>query len=222
MSRNLEVCAFSIKDLIKVSSVKPARIEFCENKSIGGITPDLKLIESAVSSGIPIFPIIRPRGGNFIYSKKEIDQMINTVKICKEKKCQGVVFGVLDKNFSVDEASCRKIMDECNGLSTTFHMAFDECVNPFTSMKKIIDLGFDRILTSGQEENVEDGLQLIEELVKNSNSKISIMPGLKLRSSNIDKFLGNKNIIDFHSSCYVNDKLSMKEATLLIEKINNS
>ena len=89
-------------------------------------------------------------------------------------------------------------------------------------MKKIIDLGFDRILTSGKEENVEDGLQLIEELVKNSNSKISIMPGLKLRSSNIDKFLGNKNIIDFHSSCYVNDKLSMKEATLLIEKINNS
>jgi len=222
LSRNLEVCAFSIKDLIKVSSVKPTRIEFCENKSIGGITPDLKLIESAVSSGIPIFPIIRPRGGNFIYSKKEIDQMINTVKICKEKKCQGVVFGVLDKNFSVDEASCKKIMDECKGLSTTFHMAFDECKDPLGSMKKIIDLGFDRILTSGQEENVEDGFQLIEELVRKSNRRVSIMPGLKLRSSNIDKFLRNKEINDFHSSCYVNDKLSMKEATLLIKKINNS
>ena len=94
----------------RVSSVKPARIEFCENKSIGGITPDLRLIESAVSSGIPIFPIIRPRGGNFVYSKKEIDQMINTVKICKEKKCHGVVFGVLDKNFSVDEASKRFVV----------------------------------------------------------------------------------------------------------------
>ena len=94
MSRNLEVCAFSIKDLIKVSSVKPARIEFCENKSIGGITPDLKLIESAVSSGIPIFPIIRPRGGSFIYSKKEIDQ--NQI----EKFCDHIV-SKIDKGGTV-------------------------------------------------------------------------------------------------------------------------
>ena len=222
MSRNLEVCAFSIKDVIKASSIKPARIEFCENKTIGGITPDLKLIDSAVSSGVPIFPIIRPRGGNFVYTQQEIDQMITSIKLCKEKKCQGVVFGVLDKNFSVDVETCKKIMDECKGLSATFHMAFDKCKDPLESMKKIIDLGFDRILTSGQEENVEDGLQLIEKLVRKSSRRISIMPGLKLRSSNIDKFLRNKEINDFHSSCYVKGEFSIEEATLLSEKISNS
>ena len=222
MSRNLEVCAFSINDVIKASSIKPARIEFCENKTIGGITPDLKLIESAVSYGIPIFPIIRPRGGNFIYTEKEIDQMINTIRLCKEKKCRGVVFGVLDKNFSVDVETCRKIMDECSGLSTTFHMAFDECEDPFESMEKIIEIGFDRILTSGQEDNVEDGLKLITELVRKSNSRISIMPGLKLRSTNVDKFLKIKQINDFHSSCYVEGKFSTDEASLLSEKISNS
>ena len=89
-------------------------------------------------------------------------------------------------------------------------------------MKKIIDLGFDRILTSGQEENVEDGLQLIEKLVRKSSRRISIMPGLKLRSSNIDKFLRNKEINDFHSSCYVKGEFSIEEATLLSEKISNS
>ena len=222
MSRSLEVCAFTIKDVIKVSSIKPARIEFCENKSIGGITPDPKLIDLAVSSGVPIFPIIRPRGGNFVYTPQEINQMINSIKLCKEKKCQGVVFGVLDKDFSVDVETCKKIMDECKGLSTTFHMAFDECKDPLESMKKIIDLGFDRILTSGQEENVEDGLQLIEKLVRKSSRRISIMPGLKLRSTNIDKFLRNKEINDFHSSCYVKGKFSIEEATLLSEKISNS
>ncbi len=222
MSRSLEVCAFTIQDVIKVSSIKPARIEFCENKSIGGITPDPKLIDLAVSSGVPIFPIIRPRGGNFVYTPQEINQMINSIKLCKEKKCQGVVFGVLDKDFSVDVETCKKIMDECKGLSTTFHMAFDECKDPLESMKKIIDLGFDRILTSGQEENVEDGLQLIEKLVRKSSRRISIMPGLKLRSTNIDKFLRNKEINDFHSSCYVKGKFSIEEATLLSEKISNS
>lgn len=222
MSRNLEVCAFSINDVIKASSIKPARIEFCENKTIGGITPDLKLIESAVSYGIPIFPIIRPRGGNFIYTEKEIDQMINSIRLCKEKKCRGVVFGVLDKNFSVDVENCRKIMDECSGLSTTFHMAFDECEDPFESMEKIIEIGFDRILTSGQEDNVEDGLKLITELVRKSNRRISIMPGLKLRSTNVDKFLKIKQINDFHSSCYVEGKFSTDEASRLSEKISNS
>ena len=143
MSRNFEVCSFNINDIVKVASLKPARIEFCQNKSVGGLTPNLNDLDYAVSTGISIHPIIRPREGNFIYSKKEIDKMIDNIEICKEKNCKGVVFGILDHTFSVDIKKCKKLMSLCDGLSTTFHMAFDKCKNPIESMRKIIDLGFD-------------------------------------------------------------------------------
>ena len=189
MTRNFEVCSFNINDIVKVASLKPARIEFCQNKSVGGLTPNLNDLDHAVSTGISIHPIIRPREGNFMYSRKEIDKMIEDIEICKEKNCKGVVFGILDDTFSVYIKKCKKLMSLCNGLSTTFHMAFDKCKNPIESMRKIIDLGFDRILTSGGKNNVMDGIEFIEKLVDKSDDMISIMPGSKLRSSNIELFL---------------------------------
>ena len=112
-------------------------------------------------------------------------------------------------------------MMHSEGLSTTFHMAFDSCKNPIKSMKNIIDLGFDRILTSGRKNNVKDGLEFIEKLVNESDDLISIMPGSNLRSSNVELFLKNKRIKDFHSSCYVNGTFSIEEAKLLNTKIKN-
>ena len=221
MSRNFEVCSFNINDIVKVASLKPARIEFCQNKSVGGLTPNLNDLDYAVSTGISIHPIIRPREGNFIYSKKEIDKMIDNIEICKEKNCKGVVFGILDHTFSVDIKKCKKLMSLCDGLSTTFHMAFDKCKNPIESMRKIIDLGFDRILTSGGKNNVMDGLEFIEKLVYKSDDMISIMPGSNLRSYNIDLFLKNNRIRDFHSSCYINGKFSIEEARQINTKIKN-
>ena len=221
MSRNFEVCSFNINDIVKVAPLKPARIEFCQNKGVGGLTPNLNDLDYAVSTGIPIHPIIRPREGNFIYSKKEMDQMIKDIEVCKEKNCKGVVFGVLDKNLSIDTKKCKRLITHSKGLSTTFHMAFDVCRNPIKSMKKIIDLGFDRILTSGRKKNVKDGLDFIEKLVDESDDMISIMPGSNLRSSNIELFLKNRRIKDFHSSCYVNEKFSIEEAKLINKKIIN-
>ena len=221
MHRNFEICSYDIRDLVKVVRLKPARIEFCQNKNVGGLTPNLNDLDYAVSTGIPIHPIIRPREGNFIYSKKEMGQMIKDIEVCKEKNCKGVVFGVLDKNLSIDTKKCKRLITHSKGLSTTFHMAFDACKNPIKSMKKIIDLGFDRILTSGRKKNVKDGLEFIEKLVDESDDMISIMPGSNLRSSNIELFLKNRRIKDFHSSCYINGKFSLEEALLINKKIIN-
>mgnify|MGYP005707003549 FL=1 len=221
MHRNFEICSYDIRDLFKVVSLKPARIEFCQNKNVGGLTPNLNDLDYAVSTGIPIHPIIRPREGNFIYSKKEMGQMIKDIEVCKEKNCKGVVFGVLDKNLSIDTKKCKRLITHSKGLSTTFHMAFDACKNPIKTMKKIIDLGFDRILTSGRKKNVKDGLEFIEKLVDESDDMISIMPGSNLRSSNIELFLKNNRIRDFHSSCYINGKFSIEEARLINTKIKN-
>ena len=120
MSRNFEVCSFNINDIVKVASLKPARIEFCQNKNVGGLTPNLNDLDYAVSTGIPIHPIIRPREGNFIYSKKEIDKMIEDIEICKEKNCRGVVFGILDDTFSVDIKNVKSLCHCVMGYQQLF------------------------------------------------------------------------------------------------------
>ena len=148
--------------------------------------------------------------------------MIDSVKYCRDIGCKGLVFGILDKNKSIDYINCKKLAQESKGLSLTFHMAFDLTKDPYLSMEKIIDLGFDRILTSGQKEDAESGIKLINELAEKGEKRISIMPGSSVRSSNIDLFLQNKLINEFHSSCYINNKFSEKELEKLSMAINKN
>ena len=127
--------------------------------------------------------------------------MIDSVKYCRDIGCKGIVLGILDKSNAIDYVNCKRLVKESRGMSLTFHMAFDLTRDPFLSMEKIIDLGFDRILTSGQKESAESGINLINELAEKGEKRISIMPGSSVRSSNIDLFLQNKLIDEFHSSC---------------------
>ena len=188
MNRKLEVCTFNLDDLEIAAKNKVSRVELCINKNYGGITPPYNHIIDAISLGVKIHPIIRPRAGNFIYTSKEINSIINDVRFCRENNCSGVVLGVLDSNNEVDISNCKKIIKESGDMSLTFHRAFDETIKPYESMEKIIDLGFDRILTSGQEEKASDGVSLINKLVKQSKGRISIMPGSGIRASNVDLF----------------------------------
>ena len=222
MIKKLEVCSFNISDFNKIIKQKISRIELCINKEVGGLTPPAKDIAYAVSKNTPIHPIVRPRPGNFTYNTKELSKMINSIKYCKDVGCKGVVFGILDNNNSVDYKKCKILVKESKGISLTFHMAFDLTEDPLDSMEKIIDLGFDRILTRGQKQNAEDGISLINKLVDKSKKRISIMPGSGVRSSNIDLFLKNKNIKDFHSSCYINNSFSEMELEKLIRTIEEN
>ena len=220
MTRKLEVCSFNLTDFNKIIKHKVSRVELCVKKEVGGITPPYSDIEYATSKNIPIHPIIRTRPGNFTYNRKELNEMIDSVKYCRDIGCKGIVLGILDKSNAIDYVKCKKLVKESRGMSLTFHMAFDLTRDPFLSMEKIIDLGFDRILTSGQKESAESGINLINELAEKGEKRISIMPGSSVRSSNIDLFLQNKLIDEFHSSCYINNKFSEKELKLLSKAIN--
>jgi len=217
--RDLEICTFSITDTKVASNHKISRIELCEKKDLGGITPRRELIKESLQLGTPIHPIIRPRGGDFNYSSREFDIMLDDVSFCRDNRCSGIVFGFLNKKNDIDISLCREIIKVSGNMSLTFHRAFDKTRNPFESMEKIIDLGFDRILTSGQKNDAVSGLRLINALTEKSNGRISIMPGAGVRSSNIEILLDNKKISEFHSSCYINNLFSVKELNRLIKKL---
>lgn len=221
MIRDLEICTFNLTDTKVASNHKISRIELCEKKDLGGITPRRELIKESLQLGTPIHPIIRPRGGDFNYSSREFDIMLDDVSFCRDNRCSGIVFGFLNKKNDVDISLCREIIKVSGNMSLTFHRAFDKTRNPFESMEKIIDLGFDRILTSGQKSDAISGLRLINALTEKSNGRISIMPGAGVRSSNIDILLDNKKISEFHSSCYINNLFSVKELNRLIKKLES-
>ena len=115
---------------------------------------------------MPIHPIIRPRGGDFLYNNQEMKSMINSISFCKEIGCKGIVIGVLDKKNDIDIQKCNELIKYAYGMSLTFHMAFDHVDNPFESMEQIIDLGFDRILTAGKKNSAIEGFDLINELAQ--------------------------------------------------------
>ena len=219
MNYNLEICAFNIKDCIDISKFDISRIELCTNKKKGGLTPSKNSIIKSLKLNIPIHPIIRPRGGNFLYNKTELRQMIESIKFCKNIGCHGVVFGILDKKNKINIKMCKKLKTFCGNMSTTFHRAFDEIADPFDALESIIDLKFDRILTSGQKKNAKEGIKLITQLAERSKNRISIMPGSGIRSSNIDLFLTNKNINEIHTSSYSDGKFSTNELKKIIKKI---
>tara|TARA_B100000674_G_C37703562_1_gene851732 strand:- start:10 stop:675 length:666 start_codon:yes stop_codon:yes gene_type:complete len=219
--RDLEICTFNLTDTKVASNHKISRIELCEKKDLGGITPRRELIKESLQLGTPIHPIIRPRGGDFNYSSREFDIMLDDVSFCRDNRCSGIVFGFLNKKNDVDISLCREIIKVSGNMSLTFHRAFDKTRNPFESMEKIIDLGFDRILTSGQKSDAISGLRLINALTEKSNGRISIMPGAGVRSSNIDILFDNKKISEFHSSCYINNLFSVKELNRLIKKLES-
>ena len=219
MNYNLEICAFNIKDCIDISKFDISRIELCTNKKKGGLTPSKNSIIKSLKLNIPIHPIIRPRGGNFLYNKAELRQMIESIKFCKNIGCHGVVFGILDKKNKINIKMCKKLKTFCGNMSTTFHRAFDEIADPFDALESIIDLKFDRILTSGQKKNAKEGIKLITQLAERSKNRISIMPGSGIRSSNIDLFLTNKNINEIHTSSYSDGKFSTNELKKIIKKI---
>jgi len=219
LNYNLEICAFNIKDCIDISKFDISRIELCTNKKKGGLTPSKNSIIKSLKLNIPIHPIIRPRGGNFLYNKTELRQMIESIKFCKNIGCHGVVFGILDKKNKINIKMCKKLKTFCGNMSTTFHRAFDEIADPFNALESIIDLKFDRILTSGQKKNAKEGIKLITQLAERSKNRISIMPGSGIRSNNIDLFLKNKNINEIHTSSYSDGKFSTDELKKIIKKI---
>ncbi len=193
----LEVCANSFQSAVNANEAGAHRIELCQELSVGGITPSYGLIKEVVNAiDIPVFVLIRPRGGDFVYSDSEFDIMKEDIQICKDLGCRGIVSGVLNNDKTIDLKRTKELVELSKPLTFTFHRAFDEVETPKEALDQLINLNVDRVLTSGQQASAEQGIELLKELHKLANDKITILAGGGVSSDNASKFqdLGLKEI----------------------------
>ncbi len=200
----LEICAFNLPAALAAQRAGADRIEFCCGPEEGGITPSAGLIRTAREVlQIPLYPIIRPREGDFLYSEEEFQTMLRDVQYCKETGCDGVVIGMLTADGSVDRPRCAKLVETAYPLGVTFHRAFDRAVNPFEALEVIVGLGCERILTSGQQPAAMEGAELLYQLVREADDRIVIMPGSGVRASNIAELAAKTKAVEFHTTARV-------------------
>jgi len=187
------------------------RIELCANLAEGGTTPSYGHIRQCREAfDTLIYAIIRPRGGDFLFTEEEFSMMLQDVKLCKEVGCDGVVIGLLNADGTIDLKRTSKLVDAVYPLGVTFHRAFDRCSNPFEAMEQLIQVGCERILTSGQKPSAPDAVELIEQLYREADDRIIIMPGSGVRKENIKMLAEKTGCTEFHSSLRSKRKSSME------------
>ena len=176
------------------------RIELFENLPEGGCTPSYSLIEKANQLSIPVYVMIRPRGGNFVYTEDEFDMMKTDLLVCKRLGASGVVFGILTSAGEIDVVRCRELLEIWQGPAT-FHRAFDEINHWDKGLQQLIELGFERVLSSGQSESVDVGKNRLKEMIESAGANIIVMPGCGVTAQNakqISEFCKNREI---HATC---------------------
>jgi len=199
----LEVCANSTQSAIEGQKGGAVRIELCDNLSEGGTTPSLSQIDlSRQLIDIQLNILIRPREGDFLYSNLEFEIMKQDIHFCGKAKCDGVVFGILNRDGSVDVERNSELVNIARqyNMSITFHRAFDRCADIFKSLEDVIDLGCHRILTSGGKKTALEGKEIIRELIDASGDRIIIMPGGGITETNISELVKATSLKEFHGS----------------------
>jgi copper homeostasis protein len=210
MNFKLEVIGFNIESCTLAQAAGAHRIELCDNPGEGGTTPSYGFIKAARGNlRIELYPIIRPRGGDFLYSDEEFEVMKADVKICKELGCNGVVIGILNANGTVDKERCKELVALANPLGVTFHRAFDRVKDAAQALEDIIEIGCKRILTSGLVPNALDGIETLAALIKQADERIIIMPGSGVRSDNIIELAKKTGAVEFHTSARINIESKM-------------
>lgn len=200
-SRLLEVCCGSITSAINAQEGGAFRIELCDNLNEGGTTPSAGTIIMAKKMlCIPVFVLIRPRTGDFIYSDEEVEVMKNDILFCKEHGVEGVVLGILKADGSVDLERMKELVALARPLQVTFHRAFDMTSEPFKALEDIISLGIERILTSGLAENAIKGASLIQQLNHRAGNRIIIMPGGGVTEHNVNELIAKTGVKEVHGS----------------------
>lgn len=190
---NFELCTDSVEGAIKADLYGFKSIELCSALCVGGLTPSFGLIQAcAERSKVEVHTMIRHREGGFICDQTDVDLMKSDIKIAKKAGAHGVVFGILDIDNTISDMNQQLVQEaRSNGLKTTFHRAFDFVPDHKTAIKKIVDYGFDRLLTSGLKEKAEDGIQLIADLQKVHGNVIQIIAGSGVSADNAMIFEGS-------------------------------
>ncbi len=204
----LEICANSYQSAKNAQDAGAHRIELCQELSVGGITPSYGLLKQVRDTlSIPVFVLIRPRSGNFVYTEDELDIMKQDIQLCKDLGFQGIVSGVLNADDTIDLKQTKELVELSKPLSFTFHRAFDCVKNPEEALEQLIDLGVDRILTSGLQPSAEKGINTLKKLNEKAKGRITILAVGGINQNNAKRFkeIGLKEIHASASSTIESD-----------------
>lgn len=215
----LEVCCGSLTSVLHAAEGGAGRVELCSGLEEGGLTPSIGLIHAALQvEGVRKHVLIRPRGGDFLYSEAEQDVIVDDIFAARRAGADGVVVGALTAEGHVDEEACQRFLDAAKGeyvdfaegdlddayllppVSVTFHRAFDLCADPHAALETLVRLGFDRLLTSGQASTAEAGVPLLKALVEQAEGRIVIMPGCGVNADNAACILRETGAVEIHAS----------------------
>ena len=200
----LEVCANSYASALAAQNGGAIRVEFCDNLAEGGTTPSYAQIALAKKNlAIEVWPIIRPRGGDFLYSDLEFELMKEDIKVCKSLNCNGVVIGILKADGTIDKERCAELIALAQPMGVAFHRAFDMSNDMGKALEDLIELKVLRVLTSGGAPSAPLGIEKLAQLVKQADGRIEIMPGAGINENNIQELITKTGAKQFHASAKV-------------------
>ena len=213
-----EIVVYNIESALKAQEGGADRIELCDNPGEGGTTPSFGTIESVRQNvNLDVFVMIRPRGGDFLYSNYEFHSMKRDIHQCQKISVDGVVFRILNEDGTLDKKRCKALIDSARPLKVTCHRAFDMTRDPFEAMEDCIEVGFDRILTAGQQPQALAGASLIGELIKKATGRIAIMPGSGVNENTVQEILRKSGASEIHFSATAFRESGMKYKNAQIE-----
>lgn len=196
-----EIVVYSIEAALKAQEGGADRIELCDNPGEGGTTPSYGVIEVVRQHvSMDVYVMIRPRGGDFLYSSYEFYAMKRDISQCQRLSVDGVVFGILNADGTLDKQRCKELIDKARPLKVTCHRAFDMTRDPFEALEDCIEAGFDRILTSGRHSKAISGVDLIAELQQKAAGRIIIMPGSGVNEDNLEELVRKTRVNEVHFS----------------------
>lgn len=203
--KKLEIAAFNLASALIAQQNGAGRIELCKNMEVGGLTPEADALALAKEQlFVPVFAMVRPRAGDFVYNDAEFAQMLQTILAYKELGADGFVFGILSADNKVDEERNKILVAAASPLPCTFHRAFDAITEWRSALESIIDCGFATVLTSGGAADVTTGIGQLKKMVEAAADNIDIMPGGGLRAANLEQIMQETGARFFHSSAVLN------------------
>ncbi|MFZ2907101.1 MAG: copper homeostasis protein CutC [Cyclobacteriaceae bacterium] len=207
----IEIVVYNIESALKAQEGGADRIELCDNPGEGGTTPSAGTIDIVRKYlNIQIYVMIRPRGGDFCYSDEEFLSMKKDIETCKYLGVDGVVFGILKPNGTIDQARCTELISLAHPMKATCHRAFDMARDPFEALEECIKVGFERILTAGQQAKAILGVELIDHLIQKSNGRIAIMPGSGVNENTVAEIISGTKATEIHFSATAFRQSEMK------------
>lgn len=217
----IEICTNGYQSVINAQNNGAHCAELCESLEVGGVTPSYGTLKKVASDmKIPVRVLIRPRSGNYIYNDEELEMMCSDIALIKELGYEGVVIGALDEKGNLDVEKIKAMMKAGEGMKFTFHRAIDACNNPLEALATLVDLGFDKVLTSGCRPKAVDGIDMIRQMQEKFGDKIRIMAGGGVNIDNVMKIINETGVTNCHASLTV--EVEDYNNVLYPEKVDNT